>query len=253
MDENTTETKTLLSKLQFILTLIAIIAPIFYLIGLSYYHGIMITYGISTDIFEMTVQDIYVAAYLAIFQLLVFLKDFAHEYLLTWSAVISLVFIFIAVVVIFQLIFHKSKVTQLRVIKYLMNNSKTIITFFSCNKPGFGSAITFGGLFTLFIANLGLLVATIFSIWALPYTLGYLPGKYTAEKNIEAFFNKGCYYEQNKMWSNCKILQSKDGKTLYEGILIANSETRIAFFTKAGAVITQIPDGSIIINKATNL
>lgn len=93
----------------------------------------------------------------------------------------------------------------------------------------------------------------LFCLWILPSILGNESAKNLASNNIEQYLQKGCHYETDERWGNCKILQSKDGRILYEGILIASSETRIAFFTKAGAVVAQIPDGAFIINKLRGL
>lgn len=47
MDGNTKEIKSVTFKLQIILTILAIVAPIFYIIGLSFYQGKLEAYGVN--------------------------------------------------------------------------------------------------------------------------------------------------------------------------------------------------------------
>ena len=100
-------------------------------------------------------------------------------------------------------------------------------------------------LIFMFFISLGALAI----IWILPLLIGFQPGKLEADDKIDYYLKNGCTTEENKRWGNCTILQSKNGQILYEGILVASTEKRIAFFTKNGAVITNIPEGSLIINK----
>jgi hypothetical protein len=123
-------------------------------------------------------------------------------------------------------------------------------TFSLFTKSDVGQVISFSSAFTALVLATALFLSTVFALWGLPSVLGYYAGKNAAEQAIDLYTEKGCHFEQNKRWSNCKTLQSRDGKVIYEGILIANSDTRIAFFTQAGAIIAEVPRGASIINKA---
>lgn len=79
MDEKKTAEKALISKLQALLTLFAILAPIFYLVGLSYNQSVLTAYGVSADAFPINIQDTYVAAYMALSLLLIDLSNLIKD------------------------------------------------------------------------------------------------------------------------------------------------------------------------------
>lgn len=104
MDEKITEKKPLIPKLQLILTVLAVLAPLFYLTGLSFHQGLLTTYGISSDTFPITVQDTYVSAYIAISHFLLPLlsiKEFL-AWMVTWEGVLVIVsFVLIISILLF--------------------------------------------------------------------------------------------------------------------------------------------------------
>ena len=83
-----------LSLLQFLISLIAIFAPLLYLVGLSFYNGYTSTYGISSDIFEMSVQDVYYVGYVAIFTSLFDLSEFLSGYFLSLKGIVFILSFF---------------------------------------------------------------------------------------------------------------------------------------------------------------
>lgn len=239
MDEKEIGQKAPLSLLQLIISLIAIAAPLLYLIGLSFYAGYASTYGISSDIFEMSVQDVYYVGYVAILTLLLNLGAFITDYFFTWNGVlISAGFFLTLCLIAFS-------------IRCLANRQAKVFlsatSFFT--KSDVGQVVSVSGAFTFVFVMAALFLSTVFALWGFPSILGYHAGKNIAEKTIDTYLEKGCHFEQNKRWSNCKTLQSSDGTVLYEGIVIASSDARIAFFTKSGAIVTKLAEDAVIINK----
>ena len=253
MDENTAERKTLAPKLQLILTVLAILAPLFYLTGLSYYQGLFTTYGISIDTFTLNIQDTYVAAYIAIAQLWLPLFLSIKNILLWMITFEGLVCISLFIISTAILLLLLKKTLTSKTYKKLSSWLGHKLKKYHWDTNNYSMAFGLAGILSYILVAFVYMPFGLFCLWILPSVLGYSPAKDTANKAIEEYLEKGCFYEENKRWSNCKILQSKDGKILYEGILIASTETRIAFFTKSGAIVAQIPDGALIINTPKGL
>lgn len=89
----------------------------------------------------------------------------------------------------------------------------------------------------LFLIALGLMI------------IPFKKGQESAIKVRDAYIDKLCFFEKEKHWSNCKILRSKDGKQLVKGVLIAQSQTHVAFFTIHGSEVFKIPDGAKIVSE----
>ncbi len=253
MDEKIPEKKPLVSKLQLIITALAVLAPLFYLIGLSYYQALLTTYGISTDTFPINVQDTYVAAYIAIAQLwlplFMSIKSILM-WMITCEGIISISFFILGVAL---LLFFLQKILTSEIYKKLSLWLGNKLKEYHWDTNNCSMALGLAGIFSYLVFAFIYMPFGLFCLWILPSVLGYSPAKEFANNNIDQYLQKGCFYEENKRWSNCKVLQSKDGKILYEGILIASTETRIAFFTKSGAVVAQIPNGALIINTPKGL
>lgn len=256
MDEKIIIKKPLISLLKLLLTYMALLAPIFYLIGLAFHNSFLSTYGIGSDTFSFTVQDTYVGAYLAITTTLHCLSNWVAMVVgelltrpkLYWLAA----FIFI----LFLFFYWSSKWSDIKskpFIQKIITYCNEKLTQYHWHNNKFSAATILTIMVLYLISSVFVILFALFSYAALPYMVGYLPGKYLADKNIQLYQEKGCHFQKNERWSNCRSLQSKDGKILYEGILIASSETRIAFFTKSGAVVAQIPDGAVIINTPKDL
>lgn len=249
MDEQQSPKKNTFSNIQILLSLTAIVAPVFYLVGLSFYHGLMNTYGVNTDLFNLSIQDIYFSAYIAVLKLLIELKNFVLTSLISWQGLTTLLGIFILIIALTNIYIHQNKIKEHKRLSWAVALARKINSFFSLDKPSFGGTVTFSSLITFLIANFIALAATIFSLWAIPSTIGYSMGVAAASKKVDIYLEKGCYFERDTRWSNCRTLKSKNGETIYKGILVSHSENLIAFFTKDGAITTQVPDGAILINE----
>ncbi|HDY84380.1 hypothetical protein LCGC14_0741190 [marine sediment metagenome] len=241
----------LISLLKLLLTFMALFAPVFYLIGLAFYNSFLSTYGISTETFTLTVQDTYFGAYLAITTLLHSVSDWVAMVVIELLKTPRLYWLAGFILVLFLFFYYSSQWSEIKSKPFIQKiiaccNEKRTKYHWHNNK--FSASVILTIIVLYLISSVFIILFALFSYAALPYLVGSQPGKYLAEKNIQSFQEKGCHFEKNERWSNCRILQSKDGKILYEGILIASSETRIAFFTKSGAVIAQIPNGAVIIN-----
>lgn len=238
MDEQSTEKQANLSFLQLVISLIAIFAPLLYLIGLSFYSGYTSAFGISSGIFEMSVQDVYYFGYLAIFTTLFDFAEFLKAYFLSPKGVIFTIAFFSLLLVI-----------SLSV-KYIRIKPARILS--SITRSDVGQVISVNSIFTAVLLLIVFFFSTAFALWGLPSILGYHAGKTTADNAINLYLEKGCHSQQGERWSNCTIIQSDDGEILFEGILIASSDSHIAFFTQTGAIVAQFPKGATIINALNN-
>ena len=87
-------------------------------------------------------------------------------------------------------------------------------------------------------------------VWVLVPHLAYQVGVDSARNHVDKYLDqeKGCVVVENKRWGRCKTLLSKDGKVIYEGLLITHSNNLIAFVTKEGSFVTTFPQGGVIRN-----
>lgn len=253
MSEKEIEKKSLTSKLHFFLTVVAVLAPLFYLTGLSFHQGYLTTYGISSDAFPINVQDTYVDAHIAISLLWLPLFNSIKNiliWLVTGEGITSILLFLLSIAI---LLFLLKKLLSSKNYLELSSSLRSKAKDYHWDTNDFSLAFSLAGIVSYLIFAFIYIPFGLFCLWILPSVLGHIPAKELANKNIDNYLQNGCYYETDKRWSNCKTLQSKDGKILYQGIVIATSETRIAFFTKSGAIVTQIPDGALIINTPKGL
>ncbi|MEE9363959.1 MAG: hypothetical protein V3U92_15265 [Cellulophaga sp.] len=83
------------------------------------------------------------------------------------------------------------------------------------------------------------IILAISLFWVvIPWAANY-KGHEVAERKRDTYLKKGCFYEKDSLWSNCMSLKSKDGKTIYKGILIAHTKEHVAFFNSKGTVIAK--------------
>jgi hypothetical protein len=85
-------------------------------------------------------------------------------------------------------------------------------------------------------------------LW-LPFYAAYSAGQREAEKTIKNYKEHGCKVNQNTGSSRCTLVKDKDGKILYEGILVAINDKEIAMFDKNGSHIFAKQEGFVLQKK----
>lgn len=241
--------KITLEKLQMILTIIGLTAPIGYLIGVGYHHGFLAAYHISADAFPISVQDTYLNAYVFIELLFIDAKDVVfsilasiiNNFLFTMMYLIAL---FLVIYSLMKLPLFKEWLMQIKVIK----NIKGRFTLERIKDSDTASAtfltVIISYLFISFLAIFG----GLYLLWAIVFFVPYKIAENSSSDTRNMFIDKGCFYE-NKHFSNCKSLVKSDGTEIVKGLLVIQNLTHVAFFTDEGSLIMQIPKDAKIVSK----
>lgn len=231
------------SRAYKLLTIITLLAPAIYLIGLCFYQGRVYGYGVEADAFPISIQDAYVNAYFAIGRLLINLShsikeiNFTHTYILIAFIVASL---------LIYLYLIRGVIAATPLCKYLGKKTYLLANHLHSKKSKPLVALGVTGIISYVVFSLLITLTALWIFWfGIPMT-AYYQGKELTEKQINKYMTKGCISEENSRWSNCKRLRDKDGKVIYEGILIAHSNDMIAFLTCDGAFVQNFPSDGVV-------
>jgi hypothetical protein len=216
-----------------------------YLIGNGYHASYLSAFGVTSGVFQLSIQDTYINAYQSITWNLINFRDLIRSLALSdliRSAAYLLVFIVIMTAINVLNTRHVSKIVE-------------AIDLPSPLRPFVNSAERFTPLagFVVMVISMFILTLTIpfllFISWMLLYLLSYSQGKAIAEKQIAEYQeNKGCYFKEDKRWGNCTQLIDSNGHLLYEGILVVQNDKRVAFYNGKESVILEIPERASIRN-----
>jgi uncharacterized membrane protein len=128
MEEKSSEKKALNNRLQLLVTLVAVLAPLFYLVGIGFYHGHLATFGISSETFDYSTQKVYLGAYVAITNLLFSLSNWILENLINLLTSIQTYIVF-TILLLFAYVLSK-----LPCLKQLINEKLTSSIKSFCSK-----------------------------------------------------------------------------------------------------------------------
>lgn len=248
-EENTKKINTIWVK-QFI-ALLALLAPVAYLIGLSFHQGTLSAYGIESDSFPLSVQDMYVEAFFAISYLLLTITKFVITLVklvttlpgLGWFIAIAL-----TIAAILYVILKRPKIRKLRYsIEFPL--IKRLINYLHWENNDFTKALSITGFisYSLFVLLYGLVALSV--LWFAFPLAAYYQGRDVATQKIDLYLKEGCHLKKGERWGNCKALKTADNKIVYEGILVAHANGYVAFFTKAGSFVTKFPDDGVIVSE----
>jgi hypothetical protein len=242
------------SRLKLFLAVVGIFTPAGYLIGLSFYQGTFIAYGISksTDVFPISVQEVYVTAYYAISYLFMgisslIIKVFTSLFsapTIYWS----LSFIALLVAILY-LTFKRPPFLKNWLPKWLINLVQKSIYYLHWDNNNLTKVVGIISALSYLILSLIYIILAISLFWVFTPWVASYKGQEVAEEKRDKYLEKGCFYEKDSLWSNCMSLKSKDGKTICKGILIAHTKEHVAFFNSKGTVIVKIPIDSTIVNE----
>ncbi|WP_415911559.1 hypothetical protein [Neptuniibacter sp. QD37_11] len=224
---------------------IAILAPLGYLIGLGYHSGYLNEFGVPTSAFPLSITDGYVNAYyVTLFYVVdIFGYMFASNF---WSE------LFIIAGVIF-LIFY----SFVKAIRYghpdsqdriqLPDQINLFFKYFHPSQNDFTATfmIFFGAL--TFISTIVYLAIFFMFLWVMISWLSLEKGEEHAQESKKKFVSDGCIYQPSTSISSCiKVIDAK-GTTVHEGLLIALHGRRFAVFTNNGPIISDLPEGAQLV------
>lgn len=220
-----------------------------YIIGNSYHETYLAAYGIDSQGFPLSIQGIYIKAYESIT-----LNFFDASLNITKGLEFIFTFEFIYLFVVVSILFlpwvisvtslNKPSVTNETENKKQSKPADKVYRILGILfMPPLLSAGVFAGVFAICLA----LFLGLISL----YMAGSKQAEKRADEVITAFRdNNGCFYKDaSEMWSNCTQLIASDGKTvLQEGILVVQTDKRVAFYNGKHSVILEIPEGASIRN-----
>lgn len=234
--------------ISLLITLIALISPAAYIIGLAYHQGSLNGYGIDSSNFEYSIYDIYTSFYGVISQLfsyvlIHFIKLFNSDnliYFLLFFITLSLIiFITVKLVSKEKVISDDSKI-------------KKIISIFNPKKNDYVKSVHIAGLLTYFIF-IAIYVLLPFSfLWCLTPYYAYRTGESIAHEKINNFIIHGCITTSSDYWNDCVKIYNSNNKLILSGLFIIRDKHQIAIFDGRKVVILKLPDNYLISKLMTN-
>lgn len=240
----------LLKKLNLVLAILGTLAPLGYFIGINFNQGKLHAYGISSSSFDMSTQEAYMMAYYAIFYILLSISSLISELLniiSTTNGIVTIITIFFILVFIVYLIIRFADIDKIILKnKWIINIKDFLIGLhWKNNKLTMAFGIT-GILSYLTFSALYLLMVIPMIYIALPY-VAFIQGEKAEQEKRNNYIINGCIQENKQIFNTCHTLKSKDGDIIVEGLLIAESNNMIAFFTKDGSYILERPKDATLI------
>lgn len=214
-----------------------------YMIGNAFYQGSLAAYGVSFTSFQPSTEDLYLHAFYYLsfvwVDVIEYLADLTRiaksANLLSW---IVFVFICLGILLAFIFIFFRIVPQYKEPVKSLINKIEKLYIFFYAELKN-----------TAFLMVVFVGPVLVMAAWVLLPIDAHKRGEKLAGIAITEFLEKGCFTEEGKRWSNCKVLRDSNGHVIYEGILVAQSQGKVAFMTKEGSFVTEIPKEAVIENK----
>lgn len=247
MEENTTQVRPTFT-VNIIIAIFAILAPAAYLIGLSYYQGFMLTMGIQPDSFPLSTQETYVQAYQAI---ALYLVDFIQLMITTIKYIFSYpgnLRVGLTILILVLLIYTFVKLGEAKPHRLKWRYFSAIHSLalrFNWNNSGLIKAAFITGKVTYRLLALIYITIVMASFWIIISWAAYIKGQSLAQERIDTYLEQGCHITKEKGWSNCARL-TRNNKVVYQGLLVAISNSHIAFFTHNGSVTAYFPSEAVL-------
>lgn len=224
--------------LQIILTIVGLgLTIISYIMGKAYYGAYMHGFGLSSDFFPASTQDIYFYSYIAFIEGLSNVSDLLHKHIV--SILIS-VAISIGILASFaqRPKNEKSFLAQFPLLEKIFLSSKMQVIIHVLETI-FASVY----LVTLSIYGVTILLLVSVKFYLVPQSSGYED----ATKKIKEYHEYGCYIPKDSNANMCIQILDKDNKEVSKGVLIAYDNDKIAFFNDKGSQMIKFPaDGKIV-------
>ncbi len=243
----------LITTLNTLLVLFAVLTPAVYLIGVHSYQGEMDAYGVSTNTFSISVYETYVYAFYTIG---FFINYCTNGFVTYLNNAYHLMYVFTLLMLGTAIGLKKVPFKQWLKSK-LTDRSNKVLNYFSdlaikyhWNNHALTAVIAIAILSFYLLISAVLLLALFSILWF------HIPGAAydKTHSNTEAAIaynslNNCCPKNEKSKWSSCRTLTSKDGQVIYEGILVAHQGDYVGFYSEKGSFVTQIPSGAQIVTK----
>lgn len=226
-------------------TILAIVTPLAYLSGLSFYQGGLYAFGVEADIFPLSIQYIYVNSYYAlIFTLLSCLSTVIN--LLNGMNWYSGLIIFLTIITELIVRWYSKKDAN-HCLKRIEANILSCFAMYY-DHESMKPYLIVSATVSFFSFLIYLLLALTLCLW-LPFYAAYSAGQEAAEKKMKEYRDHGCKVNQKASLNRCTLVKDKDGKVLYEGLLVAINDKEIAIFDKDGSHIFAKQEGFVLQRK----
>lgn len=234
--------------ISLLITLIALISPAAYIIGLAYHQGSLNGYGIDSSNFEYSIYDIYTSFYGVISQLFSYvLIHFIKLFNLTNLIYFSLFFITLS-----SIIFFTIKLANKENLISDDSKIKKIISIFNPKKNDYVKAAHMAGLLSYFLF-IAIYVLLLFSLlWCLTPYYAYKAGEDIAHEKLNNFIVHGCINMNSDYWNDCVNIYDAKNKSILSGLFIIRDQHQIAIFDGRKVVILKLPDNYVISKSMTN-
>ena len=242
--------------------MIALTAPLVYLLGAKYYEGQLAAYGLPDAFFSVSQTRSYIEVFELSGRALIAVCTSlisALDYLLTppgcWYSAGAIILVTIG---IYLRISKKLQVVRDHVhknwLKFLRNSRVVLfIRYLNIKRNDFSKSLFLSGLAAYF----GLLVAYIviaftFIVIGIPQA-AHAAGYRSQKDRIEEYSEKGCIEKEKPIYSNCIAYRSASGDSSLIGLLVAQSDDYVAIYTHEGPVLTKVSSGDTLRRASTGL
>ncbi len=232
--------------------LLAIITPLAYLLGVSFHQGYLSAFGLESNNFQASVQDIYINSYVVIGKILIDAGVYIATIFQFPNLIVLAMILLSLALIIYLSLFAKKKLAAMgmgecKCLEYIENAS----AFLSYKKNDFSKSILIT-LVSMEIVSITLMIILLIPLlwWAIPL-VGSSTAKELATSKINKFKIDGCSNDRDKGVNNCFIVRDETGNILHEGLLVAMNEKEIAIFKKEGLFIFSRRE-NFILQRKTN-
>lgn len=230
-------------------SIVTVLAPGAYLLGLSFYQGYLSAFGVGPEGFPISTPDVYVFSYQTVGYFLLMLGEAsvtALEKILSPPLVYWIPATLILLVGGIYLLLRSGRTGHNPHIQQALPKVKAVASWLHWKNNDFIKSV---GI--VFVPSYSVLLLGTFTIaialfwWTLPLE-AYSRGQNVAQERIGKFLERGCHAESDTKWNTCFVLLDDKGVIVHEGLLITMNDKEMAFFKKDGSYIFPRKEGTIL-------
>lgn len=225
--------------------LLALLAPIGYLIGLGYQAGYLGAFGVPTSAFPLSITDGYINGYYVILFYAIDLFIYIADSSFWWSVLCTLLILFFVFYVFVKAVRYGHPESEKHI--PLPEKIQNFLHYFHPSQNDLtATALLFFKMLSV-VSTVVYLMILFMLIWMMITFLSHEKGRQHATDSKENFVKSGCILDEHSQTSKCIIIFDKSEQPVVEGLLIALNDKRYAVFTEEGPVISELPDGAKIV------
>lgn len=243
----------LTGKLAILLSLFGVIAPAGYLAGNRFHQGILSEYGVDPSVFTTSTYDVYVNAYYAVGYISLALTTKIVEilnFIFLPPNLYASIFVFAVVVYIVYITFvQREKLNQTTFRFKLITN---VINYIDPEKNKFMRALVFTGGISYVTVVVCVFLMFIAVFWFVLPKAVHDQGKTVSQYQIEKYHEFGCEITNKRRWSLCHQLRDEKGNLILQGLLAAQNNEYVAFYTGSESIVMKFPSKARLIKSQRN-